>query len=87
MLKTIKNTRLVAEPKKIKARVGANSMAGGNEIINPISSIKRKNHVKMTKSKNLVKSKNYDFPLNSRNIKARLCFFISRARLTFIKLR
>ena len=35
----------------------------------------------------MVKSKNHDFFLNSRNIEARLRFFTSAARLAFTKLR
>ena len=41
----------------------------------------------MTKSKILVKSKNYDFPSNSRNMEAGLGFFTSKTSLAFIKLR
>ena len=35
----------------------------------------------------MIKFKNRNFPFNSRNIKARLGFLISKAKLAFIKLR
>ena len=35
----------------------------------------------------MVKSKNHDFPPNSRNMEAKPSFFISKARLAFIKLK
>ena len=41
----------------------------------------------MTKSKNLIKSKNHDFPPNSRNKEARTGFFTPKARLAFTQLR
>ena len=41
----------------------------------------------MTKFKILVKSKNRDFPPNSRNMEARSGFFIPKAKLAFIQLR
>ena len=37
--------------------------------------------------KNLVKSKNHDFPLNSRNREVETSFFIPKARLMFIQLK
>ena len=57
------------------------------EIINQISSIKRKNEAISTKSKILIKPKNHDFPLNSRNMDIKPSFFIFKARLAFTKLR
>ena len=35
----------------------------------------------------MIKSKNHDFPLNFKNIKARPGFLISKARLAFTKLK
>ena len=58
-------------------------MVGGGEATNLI---KRKNPVKIRKSKILVKSKNHDFP-KSRPGEARMSFFIPKARLAFTQLR
>lgn len=41
----------------------------------------------MTKSKNLVKPKNQNFSLNSKNTNTSLGFFTHKARLVFIKLK
>ena len=41
----------------------------------------------MTKFKILVKSKNHDFPPNSRNREAGMGFFTPKARLAFTQLR
>ena len=81
MLKIIKNTRSAAKLKKSKIRVDS------SEITNQISSIKRKNQPKTTKFKILIKFKNHDFSSNSENMKAEPGFFISKARLSFIKLK
>ena len=87
MLKTTRRTESAANSKEIKGGVGGNSMVsnviGSGEATNPT---KRKNPVKTTKSKILVKSKNYDFP-KFRLEKARTGFFTSEARLAFIQLR
>ena len=79
----------VANPEKIEGEVGSNkvvgnSMVGDGEATNPT---KRKNQAKTTKFKILVKSKNHDFPPNSRNKKAGTGFLTSKARLAFTKLR
>ena len=87
MLKTTKSIKSIAKPKKIKAKVDSKSMVGNYEVINQINFTKRKNQAKITKSKTLIKSKNYDFLPNFRNIKAGPGFFIPKARLAFIKLR
>ena len=87
MLKTIRNTRFEAKFKKTKAKVNSNNMISDGEVTNQINSIKRKNQAKITKSKILIKSKNHDFFLNFRNIKARPGFFTPKTRLAFIKLR
>ena len=92
MLKTTKSTESIANHKKTKDKASGNSVVGnsvvdGNKIINQINSIKRKNYAKMTKSKILVKSKNLDFPPNSKNMEARSGFFTLEARLAFTKLR
>ena len=62
MLKTTGSTGSVASPKETEGGVGGDSVVdvvGGGEATNPT---KRKNLVKTTKSKILVKSKNHDFP-------------------------
>ena len=87
MLKTTGNTESAANPKEIEGGVGGNSVVGnvvgGNKATNPI---KRKNPVKTTKSKILIKSKNHDFP-KSRSEKAGMGFLTPEARLTFTQLR
>ena len=87
LLKTTKSIGLEAEPKLTKARVGSNIIVGSGEVSNYISSIKQKNQAKITKSKNLLKSKNRDFPLNSKNMEAGSGFLTPKARLALIKLR
>ena len=67
--------------------VVGNSMVSGGEIINQINPTKGKNQTKITKSNILIKSKNRDFPHNSRNIKAGSGFFTPKARLVFTQLR
>lgn len=47
--------------------------------------MKRKIQMKIAKFKNLIKLKNHNFFLHSKNIKAKLGFFIFRAMLKFIK--
>ena len=59
-------------------------MVGGGKATNPT---KGKNQVKMTKSKILVKSKNHDFPLNSRNKEVGTDFLIPETRLAFTQLK
>ena len=87
MLKTTGNTESAANPKEIEGGVGGNSVVGnvvgGNKATNPI---KRKNPVKTTKSKILIKSKNHDFP-KSRPEKAGTGFLTSKTRLAFTQLR
>ena len=85
MLKTTKSIGFVAESKEIKARVGNNSIVSNSKVIYKISFIKGKNQAKMTKSKILIKSKNHDFPPNSKNMEAGLGFLIFEARLAFIE--
>lgn len=87
MLKTTKNTRSIVKPKKTKTKVCGNNIVSDGKIINQINSIKVKNQAKTTKSKILIRSKNYDFPPNSSNIKAEPGFLIFESRLAFIKLR
>ena len=87
MLKTIENIRTIVKPKKTKTEVYGDNMVCGNKVTNQINFIKGKNQAKTTKSKNLVKSKNHNFPPNSINIEARLDFLILVARFAFIKLR
>ena len=89
MLKTIKNTGYAANHKEIKGKVSSNSivgnsMIGGGETINKANFTKGKNQVEITKSKILVKSKNHDFSLNSRNKKAGTGFLTPKAKLAFI---
>ena len=87
MLKITGNTRSTANTKETEGRVGCNNVVGnligGGEATNLT---KRKNPVKMTKFKILVKSKNHDFP-KSRPEKAGTGFFIPKTRLAFIQLR
>ena len=62
MLKTTRSTGSIASPKETEGGVGGNSVidvVDGGEATNPT---KRKNLVKTTKFKILVKSKNHDFP-------------------------
>ena len=63
------------------------SIVGDGETTNQLNSTKRKNQVKTIKSKILIKSKNHDISLNSRNKKAGTGFFIPKARLAFTQLR
>ena len=89
MLKTIGSTGSAASPKETKGEIGGNNvigdnMVGGDEAINLI---KGKNQAKTTKFKILVKSKNPDFPPNSRNREAETGFLTPEARLTFTQLR
>ena len=87
MLKTIRSTESAANAEKTEGGIGSNSMVGnmvgGNEATN---STKRKNPVKMTKFKILVKSKNHDFP-KSRPKETGTGFFTPKARLAFTQLR
>ena len=89
MLKTKGNTGSVANLKEPESEIGGNnvvgnSMVSGNEATN---FIKRKNQAKTTKSKILVKSKNYGFPPYSRNREAGMGFFTPKTRLAFTQLR
>ena len=87
MLKTTENIGSAANLKETKGGVGGNSVVGdvvgGGEATNPT---KRKNPVKTTKSKILVKFKNHDFP-KSRPEEAGTGFFTPKARLAFTQLR
>ena len=87
MLMTTGNTGSTANSEEIQGGVGGNSvvgdMIGGGEATNPT---KRKNPVKTTKSKILVKFKNHDFP-KSRPEKAGTDFLTPKARLAFTQLR
>ena len=62
-------------------------MISGSEAINQIDSIKRKNQVKITKSKILIKFKNRDFPPNSKSVKAGPIFLTFKAKLVFTQLK
>ena len=87
ILKTIGSTGSAANPEETKSGVGGNSMignmVGGSKATNLT---KRKNPVKMTKSKILIESKNHDFP-KSRPEEARMGFLTPKARLAFTQLR
>ena len=87
MLKTTGNTGSAVNPEETEGGVGGNSVVsdvvGGGEATN---STKRKNPVKTTKSKILVKFKNHDFP-KSRPEEAGTGFFTPKARLAFTQLR
>ena len=62
-------------------------MVDGDEATNQANSTKRKNQMKTTKFKILVKSKTQDFSPNSRNKEAGMGFFIPKTRLAFTQLR
>ena len=87
MLKTTRNTGFAVNPEETKGRVGGDSVVGnvvgGSKATNPT---KRKNPMKTTKSKILVKSKNQDFP-KSRPEEAGTDFLTPKARLAFTQLR
>ena len=87
MLKTTGNTGSAANSKETKGRVDGNSVVdhvvSGGEVTNPT---KRKNPVKTTKSKILVKSKNHNFP-KSRPKEAGTGFLTPKASLAFTQLR
>ena len=88
MLKTTGSTRSAINFKEIERKGGGNSvvgnsMVGGSKATNQVNSTKRKNQAKMTKFKILVKSKNHDFPPNSKNKKAKMGFLTPKTRLTF----
>ena len=72
--------------KKSKVKVCSKSMVDRGKVTSQKSSTKRKNQANIAKSKNLVRPKNNDFSLNSKNMETGLDFFISGARLAFIKL-
>ena len=87
MLKTTGNTESATNSKETKSGVGSNSVVGnvvgGGEATNPT---KRKNPMKITKSKILIKFKNHDFP-KSRPKEAETGFFTPEAKLVFTQLR
>ena len=92
MLKITGSIESVANLKETKSKadgnnVVGNSMVDGSEATNQANSTKRKNQAKTTKSKILVKSKNHDFPPNSRNKEAETGFLTPKARLVFTQLR
>ena len=87
ILKITGNIGSATNSKEIEGKVNGNKVDGdnlnsGGETTNQSNSIK-KNQAKITKSKILVKSKNHDVSLNSRNRKAETGFFTSKARLAF----
>ena len=83
MLKTTASTGFAASLNKTESKAGGNNIVDNDEATNQTNPIKRKKQAKMTKSINLVKSKNHEFFLNSRNRKAGMSFLIPKARLTF----
>ena len=87
MLKTIENTGSAANPEETKGGDGGNSVVGdvvsGGEATIPI---KRKNPVKTTKSKILLKSKNHDFP-KFRPEETGAGFLTPEARLAFTSIK
>ena len=87
MLKATGSTGSAISPKETKGKAGGNNIVGSIEATNQTNPTKGKKQAKMTKSKNLVKSKNHDFPPNSRNRKAETGFFTFKARLAFIQLK
>ena len=87
MLKTIESIESIKNSKEIKGKAGGNSIISGGEVTNQINPTRRKKQAKTTKSRNLVKSKNLDFFLNSRNKEVGTDFFTPKARLAFTQLR
>ena len=87
MFKITETSGSTANPKETEGKVGGNSMVSdmisGGEVT---KSTNRKNQLKITKSKILVKSKNHNFP-KSKTKKTKTGFFILKARLTFTQLR
>ena len=88
MLKTTGSTWSIANCKKNESKVGGNSVVGdsmvsGGEATNQANSTKEKNQTKTTKSKILVKSKNHNFPPNSKNKEAKIGFFTPKTRQAF----
>ena len=87
MLKTIGSIGSATNLKETEGNVSGNSMVGdlvgGGEATNPS---KGKNQAKTTKSKILVKSKNFDFP-KFRTEKAGMGFLIPKAKLAFTQLK
>ena len=88
MLKSIRNNGSATNPKETKGEVSGNSMVGNSMVGGGKATnlIKGKNQAKTTKSKILVKSKNYDFP-KSRTEQAKTGFFTPKTRLAFTQLR
>ena len=84
MLKTTGNTGSAANLEETKSKVGGDSVVsnivGDGEVTN---STKRKNQVKTTESKILVKFKNYDFP-KSKTEEAETGFLTPKTRLAYI---
>ena len=87
MLKTIGSTGSAANPKETEDKASSNTMVNGDKATSQTNPTKEKKQAKTTKSKNLIKSKNHDFPPNSRNKEARTGFLISKARILFTQLR
>ena len=87
MLKIIESNGFAANPEGTKGGFDSNNvvgnMVGGNKAPKPT---KRKNLVKTTKSKILVKSKNNDFP-KFRPEKTGTGFFTPKTRPAFTQLR
>ena len=89
MLKTIASTGSATNTKETEGKISSNSVISNSivdsgEATNQTNSIKRKNQMKMIKSKIMVKFKNQDFFSNSRNKEAGTGFFTSETRLAFI---
>lgn len=64
--------------KKAKIKLNNDGNIDNNKIINQ-KNLSKKNQVIITKSKNLIKFKNYNLSFKSKNMKTRLCFFIFKA--------
>ena len=75
MLKIKKSTEFVIESKKIRSKIGDNSMSDDGKITNQKNFIKRKNQTITAKSKNLIRLKNQDFSSNFKNIEIGSGFF------------
>lgn len=84
MLKITKSIASAAELKKKKDKVGFISMINNKKNINQ-ENLTKKNETKSAKFKILVRPKNDDFSLNSKNVGTKLRCFTFIARLTLTK--
>ena len=89
MLRITGNTESAANPEETEGEIGGGSMVDYSIVddVETTNPTKGKNQAKTTKSKILVKFKNHDFSLNSRNREFGTGFLTPKARLAFTQLR